>query len=255
MLDQNTDRMWYVIGALVVGAGIILLANKTIPEVFANVTESLKGVADKGIAAGGELGIFESVEKVVYTDERYFVWITNSDGESVTITDYKAEGPKEVVIPDIIDGKKVTSIGASAFSENQLTSVTIPNSVTSIEGWAFEYNQLTSVTIPDSVSSIEIQAFNNNQLTSVTIPDSVTSIGQSAFKSNQLTSITIPNSVTSIGIHAFQDNQLTSVTIPDSVTSIGGYAFSDNLLTSVTISKDATVAGSTFDNNVTITRQ
>ena len=38
MLDQNTDRMWYVIGALVVGAGIILLANKTLPEVFASVT-------------------------------------------------------------------------------------------------------------------------------------------------------------------------------------------------------------------------
>lgn len=37
MLDQNTDRMWYVIGALVVGAGIILLANKTMPEVFASV--------------------------------------------------------------------------------------------------------------------------------------------------------------------------------------------------------------------------
>lgn len=37
MLDQNTDRMWFVIGALVVGAGIILLANKTMPEVFASV--------------------------------------------------------------------------------------------------------------------------------------------------------------------------------------------------------------------------
>lgn len=40
MLDQNTDRMWFVIGALVVGAGIILLANNIMPEVFANVTKS-----------------------------------------------------------------------------------------------------------------------------------------------------------------------------------------------------------------------
>lgn len=51
MLDQNTDRMWYVIGALVVGAGIILLANKALPEVFANVTKSFKGVAEEGISA------------------------------------------------------------------------------------------------------------------------------------------------------------------------------------------------------------
>jgi len=41
MLDQNTDRMWFVIGALVVGAGIILLANKTIPEMFANTASAM----------------------------------------------------------------------------------------------------------------------------------------------------------------------------------------------------------------------
>ena len=40
MLDQNTDRMWFVIGALVVGAGIILLANKAMPEIFASVAET-----------------------------------------------------------------------------------------------------------------------------------------------------------------------------------------------------------------------
>ena len=46
MLDQNTDRMWYVIGALVVGAGIIILVNKTMPEVFANITKTYKGTTD-----------------------------------------------------------------------------------------------------------------------------------------------------------------------------------------------------------------
>lgn len=46
MLDQNTDRMWYVIGAVIVGAGIILLANKMLPEVFANITDNMKGITD-----------------------------------------------------------------------------------------------------------------------------------------------------------------------------------------------------------------
>lgn len=55
MLDQNTDRMWYVIGALVVGAGIILLANKALPEVFANVTKSFNGVVEEGTSAVGNL--------------------------------------------------------------------------------------------------------------------------------------------------------------------------------------------------------
>lgn len=47
MLDQNTDRMWYVIGALVVGAGIILLANKTMPDAFASISHTFKGTTDK----------------------------------------------------------------------------------------------------------------------------------------------------------------------------------------------------------------
>jgi len=50
-------------------------------------------------------------------------------------------------------GLTITSIGESAFANNQLTSVTIPNSITSIDG-AFSNNQLTSVAIPNSVTSI-----------------------------------------------------------------------------------------------------
>jgi len=38
MLDQNTDRMWYVIGAVVVGAAILLLLNGTVPDLFAQAT-------------------------------------------------------------------------------------------------------------------------------------------------------------------------------------------------------------------------
>lgn len=57
MLDQNTDRMWYVIGALVVGAGIILLANKAMPEVFANVADAFKGVADESTKSASKLKV------------------------------------------------------------------------------------------------------------------------------------------------------------------------------------------------------
>lgn len=57
MLDQNTDRMWFVIGALVVGAGIILLANKTMPEVFANVANTFKSVADESTKSASKLKV------------------------------------------------------------------------------------------------------------------------------------------------------------------------------------------------------
>ena len=84
------------------------------------------------------------------------------------ITDYNC-ADTNVVIPRIIDGVSVTSIGNSAFKNNNLTSVTIPNSVTSIGSHAFAFNQLTSVTIPNSVISIGRYAFSHNPLTSVSI--------------------------------------------------------------------------------------
>ena len=106
-------------------------------------------------------------------------------------------------------------------SGNTDTEIVIPSSVldgtttyavTTIVFQAFFNNDLTSVTIPDSVTTIGTQAFFNNDLTSVTIPDSVTAIGTQAFSVNDLTSVTIPDSVTTIGTQAFSTNALTSVT-------------------------------------------
>ncbi len=67
----------------------------------------------------------------------------------------------EIVIPDSIDGVKITSIGSSAFYDcDSLTSVTIGNGVTSIGNHAFYYcDSLKSIVIPDSVTSIGDYAF------------------------------------------------------------------------------------------------
>ena len=164
----------------------------------------------------------------------------------VTITDCKTAASGELVIPDTIEGKPVTSIGGAAFwGCASLTSITIPDSVTSIGGAAFSYSKsLTSITIPDSVNTIGERAFSDcRSLTSITIPDSVTSIGRKAFSyCTKLTSITIPDSVTSIGSGDFYGcTSLTSITIPNSVTSIEFNAFLRcTNLTSITIPDSVT---------------
>jgi len=57
MLDQNTDRMWFVIGALVVGAGIILLASSLFPQMFKNITNTFNGVVTSGTTEVGKISV------------------------------------------------------------------------------------------------------------------------------------------------------------------------------------------------------
>ena len=176
----------------------------------------------------------------VYQDFRY----TLDDKNEITITKYSGND-ENIIIPNIIDGKNVTSIGDKVFyCCDNLKSITIPDSVTSIGESTFCYcKSLTSITIPNSVNSIGTNAFLDcTSLTSVTIPNNVTSISNYAFSNcNSLTNITIPNSVTSIGSKAFLGcSNITDIIIPDSVTSIGDGAFSASGLTSIIIPSSVT---------------
>ena len=83
--------------------------------------------------------------------------ITSTLPAEVQIIDYIGT-TVEVDIPGTVDDNNqtytVTSIGQHAFRDNQLTSVTIPNSVTSIGDWAFSSNQLATVTVQATVPRV-----------------------------------------------------------------------------------------------------
>ncbi|MDR0756602.1 MAG: leucine-rich repeat domain-containing protein [Tannerella sp.] len=127
-----------------------------------------------------------------------------------------------VTIPETVEyggvTYKVTGIGEAAFlKQENLTSITIPNSVTSIGKAAFLYcTNLVSVSVGNGVTSIGVIAFADcSSLTSINIPKGVTSIERLTFSGcSSLASITIPGSVTSIGFCAFVDcKSLTQVTV------------------------------------------
>jgi hypothetical protein len=129
----------------------------------------------------------------------------------------------------------LNSIGANAFQNTSLPSITIPNTVKSIGTSAFSSaKSLTTVTFAQG-SQLEIignYAFWWTKLTSIEIPASVKSIGDYAFQNaTSLTTVTFaPGSqLTSIGANAFQGaTSLKSIPIPALVTSIGSNAFQDS---------------------------
>lgn len=156
-----------------------------------------------------------------------FLYTTN-DG-SITITQYI--GPaQEVTIPDSIDGLPVTQITNGAFYENDnLTSVTIPDSVREIGGWVFQGCEvLSKVELGRGLTNIGDLAFERcTRLTNIVIPDSVTKIGSFAFGiCIRLAQITIPDNVACIESRSFIGcYNLSSVTVGRSITNIGLEAF------------------------------
>ncbi len=128
----------------------------------------------------------------------------NEDG-TAAIAGWNKDG-ESVVIPEEIDGLKVTAIGEFAFDTN---------------------SGLEEVTVPDTVTRIEMDAFNQcGSLTSIDLPDGITEIGDYAFHlCGSLVDVEIPRSVTRIGTKAFCTCAFTSITIPDAVEEIGTWAF------------------------------
>jgi hypothetical protein len=118
----------------------------------------------------------------------------------MTIIDYIGNS-KSIIIPNEINGVKVTNIGKNAFAQKRIRSVIIPLGIKNIEEKAFYMNELTDIIIPDSITSIGAGAFWYNNLSNITIPQSVTFIGSSAFYNNPLEEIIIGLNI-ELGVNA-----------------------------------------------------
>ena len=90
-----------------------------------------------------------------------FETVENDDG-TFSIASYSGRSTI-LVIPAVIDGRTISSIGDSAFAEHEsLRSVVIPDGVTFIgEGAFYKCDHLSSVRLPEGLESIESYAFLN----------------------------------------------------------------------------------------------
>ena len=126
----------------------------------------------------------------------------------VMISNYKASCGTNLVVPAIIDGKKVTEIGTYTFYNKGIKKVILPNTIKKISDCAFQNNQLTSVKIPEGVITIGGEAFGGNKITDLTLPNSLTSIGAGAFRNNRLTEAVVPDNVTTLGSCSYCQNPI-----------------------------------------------
>ena len=177
---------------------------------------------------------------------------TDSSGAKIDVT---IDTNESVTLPDGTQAAGTATYEASE-SDAAKAEVVIPSTVAvgsatyvvdKIADSAFEgQEQLASVTIPDTVVEIGASAFAGTSLASIAIPESTTVIGEGAFKGcSSLESVDIKGDVTKIAADTFAGTALTSVDIPDSVATIGARAFADSLIKTVS-SQATTVSKSAF---------
>lgn len=151
----------------------------------------------------------------------------------------------DIIIPDEIDGKKITSLGKT-FQNKDITSVNFNKYIEYIDKNAFmECYALTEIKVPEEnvfFQSSDGVLFEDDMTVllcypsakegkSYTIPDSVNSIGIAAFYETTLQSIIFPSTLEYIDRHGISYNQrLTDIDLSNtSLTIIGEMAFAGNV--------------------------
>ncbi len=122
-----------------------------------------------------------------------------------------------------IKGDDLVEYGA--FSNNQITSLKLPDSVEIIGGFA--NNKLTSLDLSNTkATKIYSKAFFGNKITSASFPTTLNAIYDSAFSGCKLKELDLSNtSLTKISNDVFKNNRLTTVKLPSTVTELSSNAF------------------------------
>lgn len=235
-MTNGTSQGLFIVVAIVI-FGIFVALSYT---VFGNqLSPGLRGIFTDAITNVEE----DTQDEEDTTYHSYF--IVDENGRLI---DYIGS-ETDIVIPETVDGVTVRAISNSALRNKGLTSVVIPETVRRIEGTsepavgAFSGNNITHLTLPDSLEHIGQGAFYSIGLEELTLGSNLNFIGSDAFFDNELTHLVIPDSVEIIDWHAFGNNLLETLELGSGLKHIDGLVFARSLLEEVTIPESVEYLG------------
>ena len=151
--------------------------------VIGNVNQDYTMEEWKSIFASIKVGVsgdFNEKYLPVEVDINCFNGKQNETG--LTITDYNSSCGSKIIIPEEVNGKKITEIASNAFNNKGLIYVDIPSSVVKIGAYAFTENNITSINVPETVTNLHCKAFDdgvvkNRDMTCVATNESCFTVG------------------------------------------------------------------------------
>ncbi|MGN1316722.1 MAG: leucine-rich repeat protein [Acutalibacteraceae bacterium] len=239
--------------------------NEELDDEFAKIEDvTVFAKADTAAQKYAEANEISFINLSDYTEFFEYEIVEDSENEtrSITLVSYKdCPYSEEIIIPEEIEGVKVTDLGGFLFEGSDVKSVYIPASVKNISTTAFEnadelteiicedggkYGSLDGVLYEDDFSNLvkvpegkeEISkfpenlktvgefAFKNSKVESIELPESVGSLEENAFAFSNLEEVVLPEGLREIPKMCFFGSaRLTKVVIPETVKSIGANAF------------------------------
>ena len=136
----------------------------------------------------------------------------------------------DVVVPDEINGCKVTKLGNKLFMRHEeIKSITLSATIETIGPLAFSgcTGLMKPIVLPESIREINSDVFTFYPLPEIELPPKLEIIQGGAFGRAKLAKIIIPASVREIGRGAFESTLIEDVQIPDRVEVLDGRAFDD----------------------------
>lgn len=211
MMEHNTDRLFWTLTSIIVGALLLTISVKAFPGVANSIVKPIYGITKQADTSTktSDQAYKDAINGVNGGSSNNSSGSNSGSSQSSQPTDPDAQAKASAVEASTL-GFKVTANGDGTGVLNGYTNDMDKRTTLNIPEYVKVNGQITKIT-----SIADLAFASHGCFTSVNIPNGVTTIGKSAFYNNDLTSVSIPNSVTNIGWYAFNTNQLTTVNIPN----------------------------------------